>query len=193
LIRKWRAFVITPLTLAGALLAPSASLRQGPPGTNLKVDVRVPSVTMRGDTVTVEHVLHNRRSSLEQLSIFTVDAPAEPISITLPQPSEAWDNGTTYRDLSVATWAALGGIAQGTSSPRLSFRALGLPGIVRAWYQGNALPTLGEDESEHPRQRIRIRWRCWNGHAGIGLQRLLAAQGERGIHRQAVGSQRGHT
>jgi hypothetical protein len=138
------------LTGAVLALAPSISLCQGPPGTNLSVDIRVASVTMREDTVTVEYSLHNHANSLEELSNFTVEASAEPISITLPQPSQAWDNGTTYRDLTVATWAALDGIAQGPSSPPLSFRALGLPGIARAWYQGNALPTLGEDESDHP-------------------------------------------
>lgn len=115
------------------------------------MDVRVPLVTMSGDTVTVEYVLYARPSSVEQLVFFTVDAPTvEPIAITVPEPAEAWSVHTTYRDRPVARWAALDRIAQGSSSPPLSFRARGLPGIVKAWYRGDRLPTLGEDDSEHP-------------------------------------------
>jgi hypothetical protein len=126
------------------------ALGQGPPGTNLSVDVRVSSVRLKGDTARVEYLLSNRATSAEELVFFTVNAPAPPISVSLPEPSAAWAASTTYRDRTVARWAALGRIAQGSSSPRLSFRARGLPGIVKAWYRGNRLPTLGEDDGEHP-------------------------------------------
>lgn len=106
---------------------------------------------MRGDTVTVEYVLHNRTASTEKLDIFTVDVPTtEPTAIASPEPSEAWSARINYRNRPVARWAALRSIAQGSSSPPLSFQARGLPGIAKAWYQGDKLPTLGEDDSDHP-------------------------------------------
>jgi hypothetical protein len=138
------------LVLAATVLAPTASPCQGPPGTNLSVDVRVTSVTMRSDTVTVEYVLYTRPNSAERLIFFTVETPEEPISVSLPEPTRAWSNGTTYGDRTVASWAALGRIAQGSSSPPLFFRERGLPGIAKAWYRGDRLPTLGEDEGEYP-------------------------------------------
>ena len=138
--------------LAMTAIMPPVAPGQGAPGTNLSVDVNVSSVTLSGDTVTVEYVLFNRGSSAEELVFFTVNAPAPPISLSLPQPSQAWKASTLYRERSVARWAALKTIPPGAASPRISFRAVGVPAIVTAWYRGNRLPTLGEDDPEvqHP-------------------------------------------
>ncbi len=138
--------------LAMTAIMPPEAPGQGAPGTNLSVDVSVPSVTLSGDTVTAEYVLFNRGSSAEELVFFTVNAPAPPISLSLPQPSQAWKASTLYRERSVARWAALKTIPPGAASPRISFRAVGVPAIVTAWYRGNRLPTLGEDDPEvqHP-------------------------------------------
>ena len=114
------------------------------------MDVRVPLVTMRGDTVAVTYVLYVRPSSVERLVFLTVETPEEPLAISLPQPAKAWSNSTTYRERTVARWAALDRIAQGRSSPPLSFRERGLPGIAKAWYRGDRLPTLGEDDRDEP-------------------------------------------
>ena len=144
------ACVVSGLLIGGILPTPAPG--QSPPGTKLIVDVRVSSVTLAGDTARVEYLLSNRATSVEELVFFTVNAPAPPISVSEPEPSAAWKVSTTYRERSVARWAVLNTLAQGAGSPPLSFRAVGLPAIVTAWYRGNSLPTLGEDDPqvEHP-------------------------------------------
>ena len=136
------------LLLAGILPAPTPA--QGPPGTNLSVDVRVSSVTLAGDTARVEYLLSNRATSVEKLVFFTVNAPAPPVSVTIPEPNAAWDAFTTHRNRPMASWIALKTIAQGAVSPPLSFRAIGLPAVVTAWYRGNSLPTFGEGDPDVP-------------------------------------------
>lgn len=142
--RAWGAIV-----LAACGIAPTTTLGQGPPGSNLSVDVRVSSVRLEGDTARVEYVLFNRSSSIEKLVSFTVDAPAPPIQLHSPGSPREWDVGSIFWDRTVASWAALATIPQGAKSPQLWFRALGLPTIVTGWYQGDALPTLGEDDPEN--------------------------------------------
>ena len=139
--------------MSGLLLVgtwPKLAPGQGPPGTNLIVDVRVSSVTLAGDTARVEYLLSNRATSVEKLVFFTVNAPAPPVSVTIPEPNAAWDAFTTHRNRPMASWIALKTIAQGAASPPLSFRAIGLPAVVTAWYRGNSLPTLGEGDPDAP-------------------------------------------
>ena len=137
------------LVVAGAIPALQA-YAQGAPGTNLRVDVRVSSVTMQGDTTTVEHVLSNRPTSTEALLSFTVDAPAAAVSISRPGAPQEWSVSKVFRNKSVADWAALNTIPPGATSPALTFRAIGIPAIVQAWYGGDSLPTLGEDDPDLP-------------------------------------------
>jgi len=148
------ACLVSGLLVAAVLPTPAPG--QGPPGTNLSVDVRVTSVTLAGDTARIDYLLSNWTTSAEDLVFFTVNAPVPPISVSEPEPSAAWKVSTTYRARSVARWAALNTLAQGAGSPPLSFRAVGLPAIVTAWYRGNSLPTLGEDDPqvEHPDPEI---------------------------------------
>jgi hypothetical protein len=138
------------LVLWMAAAGSQAAAGQGFPGTNLSVDVKVSSVQQHGDTVRVEYVLTNSPASTERLVFFTVDAPAKANYVNVPRPSEAWDVRSDFRGRSVAEWVALETIGQGKASPPLWFRAIGLPAIVTAWYRGNALPTLGEDDPDAP-------------------------------------------
>ena len=78
------------IVLASLAVLPGLTVAQGPPGTNIIVDVRVIGLSMRGDTTAVSYVLRNRVSSAESLFQFTVDAPAPVTAISLPQPDSAW-------------------------------------------------------------------------------------------------------
>jgi hypothetical protein len=110
---------------------------QGPPGTNLSVDVRVSRIAARGDTTAVEYVLTNSPTSQEELFGFTVEAPAPITRIQVPEPQEQWTTDTKVKGLSVASWGMLDPqLARGASSPPLVFEAIGLPAIVTYWAEG---------------------------------------------------------
>ena len=93
---------------------------------------------MRGDTTLLTYLLTNRPTSAEVLFQFTVDAPAPVTSIFRPQPRSDWDADTTFIGRSVARWAVLNEqMGPGTTSPGLSFEAVGLAGLVDSWVRGN--------------------------------------------------------
>lgn len=119
-------------------------------GKDLTVDIRVAAVAMLGDTTTVNYVLRNLQASQESLFTFTVDAPSPVLMLVRPGSRQQWNIGTDYRGRSVADFAALGSyIAPGDSTPLLGFGALGLPGIVTAWYGGHfPLPSTFESDSD---------------------------------------------
>lgn len=138
------------LSAVGILLTPITSISlaaQGTPGTNLVVVVQIDSVGMKGDTVSVGYTLTNQQISLERLVFFTVDASVAPVSISVPDPGVAWSVSDLYRGRSVVRWASLDPIAPSASTPALTFQALGLPGIVSAWYRGDSLPSLGTSDT----------------------------------------------
>lgn len=129
------------MTLGTLILLPSLALGQGPPGTNLVVDVMVTEVAVLGNRARVEYVLENSAESIEELFVFSVDAPSPVLSIPLPQPEQFWTTSTFYREHSVASWTLLGvHLAPGESSPALVFEAAGLPGIVTHRVRGWAPP-----------------------------------------------------
>lgn len=131
----------------GLLLIPSVAQAQGLPGTNLSVDVRVSSVSTARDTVSITYSLFNRQTSRERFIGLTVDAPAPATKVEVPQPADDWSVHDMYRGSSVVRWWALDPILPGASTPSLSFRAVGLPGIVTAWYRGDSLPSLPSEEN----------------------------------------------
>jgi hypothetical protein len=105
--------------------------------TNLSVDVHVSRVSMRADTVRVEYRVRNAADSREDLWEFTVEAPSRVIHIERPRPDTNWDASTTYKTLSVASWASLGThVSPGAMTPPLVFEAVGLPGLVTYWAMG---------------------------------------------------------
>jgi hypothetical protein len=92
---------------------------------------------MRADTVRVEYRVRNATDSREDLWEFTVEAPSRVIRIEHPRPSENWDAATTYKTISVASWASLGThVSPGATTPPLVFEAVGLPGPVTYWAMG---------------------------------------------------------
>ena len=123
------------------LVAPVLARGQGIPGTNIVLNVKVISVTMRNDTTRIEYVLSNHRESSEQLYQFTVDAPSPVLALPVPEPAADWSTGTSYRGRSVAHWAVLGDeLHPGQDSPVLAFEAVGLPGVVMDWVRGYVPP-----------------------------------------------------
>jgi hypothetical protein len=108
-----------------------------PAQTNLSVDVHVSRVSVRADTIRVEYRVRNAADSREDLWEFTVEAPSGVIRIDHPRPHANWDASTTYKTLSVASWASLRThVSPGAMTPPLVFEALGLPGLVRYWAMG---------------------------------------------------------
>src|SRR2546425_2665768 len=122
------------MTLA---VLPVLVLGQGPPGTNLRVDVRVARIDVRGDTARVEYVVRNEVQSTEELFQFMVEAPAPVVRIAAPEPKDDWVTGTVVKTLSMATWGLLGvHLAPGAEAGPLAFEALGLPTIVPSYAGG---------------------------------------------------------
>jgi hypothetical protein len=122
---------------------PLVILAQGVPGTNIKMDVVVTGVSIRGDTADVTYLLRNRPGSAEQLFQFAVEAPSPVLRISIPQPERDWLAHVSYRSRSIAHWGVLGEEVQpGEQSPPLGFSAIGLPAIVPYWVRGWAEPPV---------------------------------------------------
>jgi hypothetical protein len=122
-----------------------------PAQTYLSVDVQVSRVSMRADTARVEYRVRNAAESREDLWEFTVEAPSRVIRIEHPRPVENWDAATTYKTLSVASWASLEThVLPGATTPPLVFEAVGLPGPVTYWAMGWFPVPQYEPEYEPP-------------------------------------------
>jgi hypothetical protein len=133
--------------LAVLVGSPPAAIAQ----TNLSVDVHVSRVSMRADTVRVEYRVRNAADSREDLWKFTAEAPSRVIRIERPRPNKNWDASTTYKTLSVASWASLEThVSPGATTPPLVFEAVGLPGPVTYWAMGWFPVPQYESETEPP-------------------------------------------
>ena len=130
--------MIRTLWVTGALLCLGGpAWGQGPPGTNLTVDVAVQRIQLRGDTVAMQYSVRNSPRSAEDLWSFTVEAPSPPLHVSLPQPAEDWMTAVLMQGLPVARWVTLGNhVRRGAGTPDLSFAAVGLPGMVDYWAGG---------------------------------------------------------
>jgi hypothetical protein len=117
------------------------------PGTRLVVDVKVRSLAVQGDTMTVTYTLYNRPTSRDSLYTFTVDAPARVKSILTPQPQTKYDADSIYRGRSVADWAFLSLLPPGAVSVALTFQSVGVPAIVSDWAGGN-YPLVEENAAD---------------------------------------------
>jgi hypothetical protein len=113
-----------------------------------------------GDTTLVSYVVATLPTSRERLFRFIVDAPAPVVRIYTPAPANNWHTSTRQKGLSVASWSILGSIVPpGSSTPTLTFRAIGLPTVVTYWATGHFRPrpyqTLPEGaERPAPREAI---------------------------------------
>jgi hypothetical protein len=124
---------------------------QAVPGTQVTVSVNVVSIVRVGDTSTVTYVVTNSRRSKERLLALTIEAPVPALEASDPSPTGSWDKTLQYAGRSVIRWAALNDsiLEPGARSQVLSFKAIGLPGVVDAHVQGDyEPPEVGEDDSD---------------------------------------------
>ena len=79
--------------------------------------------------------------------MFTVDAPSRALRVEIPANASKrdYDTGTEF-GRSVASWGFMRSLMPGTTSPALSFSAVGLPGVVKYW----ATPLVAPDTVETP-------------------------------------------
>lgn len=129
---------IGKLLVAVALVIP-VSLRAQLPGKNLSATVRVRSVTMYGDTAAITYSVLNGGGSAERLESFTVSLGVGGATVTSPSPDSLWSVTNALLSRTVARWTSLLPKAPGDSTPTLSVRAIGLPGIRVAWYSGDSM------------------------------------------------------
>ena len=115
------------------------------PGRNLDMNVRVRAVTTSHDTSTISFSLRSGTTSSEALASFSVRAPVVPIVVT--PPNSDWRTSKMSHNLSMSVWTSLLGIAHGDTTPWLTYQAVGLPGIVQAWYRGDSMITVVADDS----------------------------------------------
>ena len=91
---------ILSLTLVGAVAV--ASARHERP---LSVSTNIVSMHMRGDTTRVAYAVTNAPTSTAGLFVFTVDAPAPPLSVEGPQATRQWHVTRRIAGYSVASWS----------------------------------------------------------------------------------------
>ncbi|HEY3933307.1 MAG TPA: hypothetical protein VGL65_01680 [Gemmatimonadales bacterium] len=120
---------------------------QSLPGTNLTATARVRVVTMSQDTTIVSYSLLSDVGSLERLVSFKIKLTMTPTMIVVPSPDSVWVIRKLFSGITGASWVALAGIGAGDSTPTLTLKAIGLPGIATAWYHGDSLPVVDEDDS----------------------------------------------
>ena len=131
-------------------LASAAGLlqSQAAPGTNLRVTVTIANLTRVADTVSIAYRLTNAAASVERVGDFFVETPSPAIAVVRPLPFTHWVVASKYGDRPVASWGILDPtiLIPGTTGPDLSFKAIGIPGIVDAHVIGDhPPPELRED------------------------------------------------
>lgn len=150
-MRRLSHFLILPMALASATTA-GAQTFTGYPGTHLRVDVQVASLTHGGDSTRIAYRVSNSPLSEEQLSRLTLDAPSPARSVRAPNPRSAWRTWTRMGTADVVRWTIRDDVTlvPGTSVDSLSYTAAGIPGIITARYEGYAPPvdieTLDDDD-----------------------------------------------
>jgi hypothetical protein len=140
-----------------ALLAFTAPLKAQHPGTHLTVDVAITSLVVRGDTVGITYVIHNRATSQDSLITFTVDAPALVKRIPTPEPDSDYLALGSYRGRPAATWTFGALLNPSATSVPLYFESVGIPDTVTSWAGGyfelpeaeSAADTLPTDDPLH--------------------------------------------
>lgn len=130
------------LLLSAVATAASAQAFPGYPGTHLRLDVRVESITHSGDSTRVAYVVSNSATSQEQLSRLTIVTPSPGRGITYPAPRAAWRVWTHVGPTPVVRWTVRDTVTltPGKSARGLAWTATGLPGVLDARYEGYAEP-----------------------------------------------------
>ena len=126
--------------------APAQSTASG----RLRVDVAVRSVHVRGDTIEIAHIVHNRRASRDSLFIFIVDARSGVLHMRRPESVRNWAADPDFGGRPMVFWTILQLLLPDSTSPALYYESIGIPGIAKYWVGGNEHPKGGEDDEPNP-------------------------------------------
>lgn len=126
------------LLLPVLLLITSPVAAQVVGGRNVELGVTVLELTRQGDTTTITYQLTIEPTSAEGLLAFLVEAPTV-VEVSHPLPPQDWVTGMRYQGFAVARWTSpsVARLAPGSESPPLTYRAIGVPGIVDARVMGH--------------------------------------------------------
>ena len=157
MITQHKRFLIAALiaSQAGAIGAPVTLRAQA-----LTVDVTISSLTVVGDTTRITYQVTNHAESTDSLGKFVVEAPAGIKNIVRPTLGGRWMVGRQLVDMSAALWTPIGfRIAPSANTGPLTFEAVGIPGVVRAWAIGGvaAPDTIQDDTPPTPATPIQSR------------------------------------
>lgn len=135
-----------PLVLVLAFAADAPAQAVG--GRNVELGATVVELTRQGDTTTVTYVLTIEPTSAEALAAFTVESPSV-VEVVSPMPPRDWTVAREHRGYAVAHWAVFSAarVAAGSESPPLTFRAIGVPGIVNARVTGHYEKVHGDADA----------------------------------------------
>ena len=138
--------------LVFAAMIPQTVIAQGGlPGTAVVATPRLRSVSMVGDTTTITYSVLVSASSPDHLFGFTIFVPAPTRTVVSPGAETDWGVTNLFEGQTVAGWWAMNKIAPGDSTPSLVFKAVGLPGIDKAWMTGDSvLKPWGSDTMYYP-------------------------------------------
>jgi hypothetical protein len=118
------------------------------PGQHVKVNVTPGSITVRGDTTGITYTVQNTTASREKLVAFLVDAPARVLRIPPPAPVMDWSTDSLWVGRPMAQWIILTLLKPGSTTPRLYFESVGLPGILTYWARGHFPPPPVDDADD---------------------------------------------
>src|SRR4051812_37143743 len=82
-------------------------VQNAPESSQLRVDVTVATIHLRGDTVEITHVVHNRRSSRDSLVTFLVAARSGILRMRRPEPGRNWAAFQDFSGRPMANWGFL--------------------------------------------------------------------------------------
>jgi hypothetical protein len=121
----------------------------------VQVDVAVATVQLRGDTVGIAHVVHNRRSSRDSLATFLVAAKTGVLRMRRPEPARNWAAFQDFSGRPMVNWGFLQLLLPDSTTPLLYFESVGIPGVVNYWVGGEVRPYGGEEDEPNPATPVR--------------------------------------
>ena len=137
--------LILPIVLV--LVAAKPGLSQNA-GQHVKVIVTPVSTAVRGDTTGISYTVRSTTASTEKLVAFFVDAPARVLRIPPPAPVSDWSTDSLWVGRPMAQWTILNLLNPGSTTPRLYFESVGLPGILTYWAGGDFPPPPVDDAAD---------------------------------------------
>ncbi len=135
--------------LLGSLIACGVAAldAQARPGQNVQAELRIVNATRTGDTTSITYRIVLSPNSPEGLSSFTLNASGVALTAIAPTPADDWIVATSHGGRAVAHWAPLARPLPGDSTPSLTVKGAGLPGLATAWLWGDSVPSMAQADS----------------------------------------------